>query len=112
MMPAKNLAEMKNEVEKGLQFLSTLRHGGELYAILKPALDNLKAKVLQDEIQQRTVDDVASVTLLVRNGVPTSEDHERMVISVHKAMCAEKFTCVVEKPSSVPGFAAPIRGNG
>ena len=112
MMPAENLAEMKNEVEKGFQFLATLRHGGDVYAILKPIFDNLQAKVLEEDIQQRTLADAESVKLLVRNGAPTSEDHEFIVISVHKAMCAEKFICIVEKPSSVPGFAAPIRGEG
>lgn len=110
MMPSNNLAEMKDEVEKGFLFLATLRHGGDLYVMLQPVLDNLLARVMQEEIQQQTLVEAVPVKNLIRDGAPTSKDHELIVISVHKALCEEKFICIVEKPSSVPGFAAPIRG--
>eukprot|EP00596_Hydrurales_sp_CCMP1899_P004346 CAMPEP_0119035086 /NCGR_PEP_ID=MMETSP1177-20130426/2057_1 /TAXON_ID=2985 /ORGANISM="Ochromonas sp, Strain CCMP1899" /LENGTH=236 /DNA_ID=CAMNT_0006992987 /DNA_START=134 /DNA_END=840 /DNA_ORIENTATION=+ len=104
-MSSDNLTDTKNEIKKGLQFLTTLNQNGPVYAMLRPVLDDLKLQIEQSELAQAST---AAVTLRT-DGTPTRGDYDTIVASIHKAMCQESFICVVEKPSTVPGFAATVR---
>jgi hypothetical protein len=96
-----------SEIERGFQFLATLCRGGKVFSLLLPILSDLKVQSEREKIQQ---DASAGAT----SSIPMEEEncHKSMVLLIHKAMCEEKFVCIIEKASSVPGFAAPIRGTG
>lgn len=96
-----------SEIERGFQFLATLSRGGKVYSLLLPILSDLKVQSEREKIQQDASTGATSST-------PMEEEncHKSMVLLIHKAMCEEKFICIIEKESSVPGFAAPIRGKG
>ena len=78
-----------------------------MYNLLLPILSDLKVQSERDKIQQDASTGATS-------SIPMEDEncHKSMVLLIHKAMCEEKFVCINEKASSVPGFAAPIRGNG
>jgi hypothetical protein len=106
-MSNKNL----EEVERAFQFLSTLRESGPVHSTLRPVLEKLRFQMEAEELQQRSTAVGVTVIGMSENGNGlTPKNNDTIVTAVHKAMCNEGFICIVEKPSSVPGFAAPVRG--
>ena len=101
---------MKEEVDKCYQFLSTLRQGGTVHAALQPVFDNLRAQVLQQEEHQQALLGTSSALPSAQENGISSKDHQAVVIAAHKAMCQESFICIIEKASTVPGFAAALKG--
>ena len=101
---------MKDEVERCYQFLSTLRQGGSVHATLQPVFDNLRAQVLQREEHQQALLGTSSALPSTQDNGISSKDHQAVVIAAHKAMCQESFICIIEKASTVPGFAAALKG--
>ena len=102
---------MKDEVERCYQFLSTLRQGGTVHAALQPVFDNLRAQVLQQEEHQQALLGTSSALPSAQENGISPKDHQAVVIAAHKAMCQESFICIIEKASTVPGFAAALKGN-
>lgn len=104
---SKNLTETRSEVERGFQFLVTLQKNGHLYKKLQPILQELESFIEKEEKNEssaNTTDTVMTDNQSVQN------THESIVKATHKAMYEEGFICIVEKPSTVPGFAASLRG--
>ena len=101
---------MKDEVERCYQFLSTLRQGGTVHAALQPVFDNLRAQVLQQEEHQQALLGTSSALPSAQENGISPKDHQAVVIAAHKAMCQESFICIIEKASTVPGFAAALKG--
>ena len=104
-MSTSEQAETSSEIERGFQFLATLSRGGKVYSLLLPILSDLKVQSEREKLQQ-------DASTRSKSTLPVEEEncHKSIVLLIHKAMCEEKFVCIVEKASSVPGFAAPIRG--
>lgn len=98
--------KLKEEIERGFQFLTTLDQNGEVYKAIFTLLSDLRNKAGKDDQPLMK----SGVTDTGIDGNPTRQDHETILIAIHKAMCEEKFICIYEKPSSVPGFSAPIKG--
>lgn len=98
--------KVKEEIDRGFQFLTTLDQNGEVYRAIFPLLSDLRHQAVKhDQLQMKS-----GLTDPCTDGNPTRQDHETILIAIHKAMCEEKFICVYEKPSSVPGFSAPVKG--
>jgi hypothetical protein len=98
--------KLKEEIDRGFQFLTTLDQNGEVYKAVFPLLSDLKHQTGKDDRPQTK----SGVTDACTDGNPTRQDHETIFIAIHKAMCEEKFICIYEKSSSVPGFSAPVKG--
>lgn len=97
--------ETNSEIERGFQFLATLSRGGKVYSLLLPILSDLKVQSEREKLLQ-------DASTGAKSSAPMEDEncHKSIVLLIHKAMCEEKFICIIEKASSVPGFAAPIRG--
>lgn len=94
------------EIARGFQFLASLDQNGEVYKAMLPVLSGLRRGAEKEDSTATKAGVVDSGT----DGNPTRQDHETMLIAIHKAMCEEKFICIYEKPSAVPDFAAPVKG--
>jgi hypothetical protein len=81
-MSSNNLTDTKNEIKKGLQFLTTLNQNGPVYAMLRPILDDLKLQIEQNESIQASAESMNVST----DGAPTRGDYDAIVASIHKVI--------------------------
>lgn len=93
------MAETAKEIEQGLAFLRACNPRGPVYAALRPVLDDLQRAHASSSSTSSSAPAVTTALSAV----------EGIVVALHKAMVEEGFVCIVEKPSSVPGFAGTIR---
>ena len=108
-MPGENSEQVKDEIQRGLLFLSTVSETGTVYSALFPILDRLREQ-FQSGDHVKTVAPETAPAEIVNDDILTTQDYETIIIAIHKAMCEEAFICIYEKPNSTPGFAAAIRG--
>lgn len=98
--------KLKEDIDRGFQFLTTLDQNGEVYKAIFPLLSAMRHQAEKDGRTETKSGSADTCT----TGNPTRQDHETIFIAIHKAICEEKFLCIYEKPSSVPGFSAPVKG--
>ena len=108
-MPDEKLEQVKDEIQRGLLFLSTISETGTVHSALFPILDRLREQFQAGDRVQPVAPDTVPVENM-SSDILTTQDHETIIIAIHKAMCEEAFICIYEKPNSVPGFAAAVRG--
>jgi hypothetical protein len=92
----------EKELELFLSFIKVLRPGGIVASTLRPIAEEL----------QKTLSKSAIPTTLTSSYKETdgSQVPALLFVALHKFMLTYGFICVIESPSTVPGFAAPIRG--
>ena len=106
-MPTENSEQVKDEIQRGLLFLSTISQNGTVYSAIFPVLNKLQNQLETENRMQTAATDTAHAK---NDHHPCSQDYESIIIAIHKTMCEEKFICIYEKPNSVPGFAPAVRG--
>jgi hypothetical protein len=99
------MSETTKEIEQGLAFLRACNPRGPVYAALKPVLEDLQRTHAASSSSSSSS---ASASASSASSASPSAI-EGIVVALHKAMCDDGFVGIVEKPSSVPGFAGTIR---
>ena len=99
-------AASKREIEQGFAFLRTLNSKGPLAQALKPLLDDLQKKIGSPK---EGTSSSSTTTAGDASMGGSAQGVQGIVLMLHQAMVDEGFICIVEKPSSVPGFAGTVR---
>ena len=108
-MSDEKLEQVKDEIQRGLLFLSTISETGTVHSALFPILNRLREQYQAGDRGQTVAPGTVTAETM-SSDVLTTQNYEMIIIAVHKAMCEEAFICIYEKPNSVPGFAAAVRG--
>ena len=98
------MSDDTEDLRRLVAFVSSLDEKGAVYAALKPIVEKLRTESRSDV---RKTSDLKKGDELSNEG---AKKPSLLFVALHKSMLAHGFICVIEAASTVPGFAAPIRG--
>jgi hypothetical protein len=98
------MSDETEDLRRLVAFVSSLDERGAVYAALKPVVEKLR---MESRFEEKKTSDLKEGDVRSNEG---AKKPSLLFVALHKSMLAHGFICVIEAASTVPGFAAPIRG--